>query len=75
MTQAELAAHIEKEIKEKGGARVPMRIIQEALAADTRVSTTLDAALEEFASSHGWHTTPRPPTELFSIPLRARESY
>ncbi len=31
-----------------------MGIIQEVISVDTRASITLDAALEEFAGSHGW---------------------
>ncbi len=55
MTQSKLVAKIEKDIGQKGSAKVPMDIIREALSADTPVSTTLDVALEEFASNHGWH--------------------
>ncbi len=58
MTKEELVAYIERDIAQKGGARVPLGILREALADDMRVSTTLDAAAEEFASNHGWRVRP-----------------
>ncbi len=54
MTQDELAAQIEKEIERKGGANVPLGVIREAFADEARNSTTLEDALEEFASIHAW---------------------
>ncbi len=55
MTQEELITQIEKDIAQKGVAHVPTDIIQKVLSADTHASQALDAALEEFASNHGWH--------------------
>ncbi len=58
MTREELVAYIERDIAQKGGARVPMGVIREALAYEARNFTTFDAALEEFARSHGWRVRP-----------------
>ncbi len=55
MTQDELVANIEKDIEQKGSAHVPMNIIREVFSDDMQNSPTFDDALEEFASSHGWH--------------------
>ncbi len=54
MTRAELAAQIDKDIKQKGRTEVPIGILLEVLSVDVRASTTNDATLEEFAGNHGW---------------------
>lgn len=54
MTRAELGDRIEQDIKQEGRAHVPIGIIREIFSADSRASTTIDAALEEFASNRGW---------------------
>jgi hypothetical protein len=55
MTKAELVAHIKSDIVQKGGAHVPMSIVQVALSSNPRAFTALNTVLEDFANAHGWH--------------------
>ncbi len=77
MTRAELAAQIDKDIKQKGRAEVPIGIILQVLSVDMRASTTNDAALHEFAGHHGWRVrygNDLPAYRVIFYPVEERES-
>lgn len=58
MTREELVAEIERDIKQKGGASVPIGVIRGAIFINLSSPPTIDDALRDFAAENGWQVRP-----------------